>query len=172
MASKEVLGLIEPKFGKEIREGKLGDIQYLSDDVLIRFYYLRIWADVPFIPTAGAAYSGHSKNSQHYPKFDGSGKLLSEATAIDSIVLWEDNIIDFILAAISMGFTGLGYYPDGMYNGNRAHRFHFDCRKLKEGQKAATWLAKKVDGKTQYLALDYQNLLIHSKLPEDEGETH
>lgn len=63
---------------------------------------------------------------------------------------------DLLLAALRFGFTGIGVYPDWMYNNKKVGGLHLDVRPAQIN--GAQWLGIKDDNKQTYLSLNEANL--------------
>ena len=70
-----------------------------------------------------------------------------------------------VMDATRFGFTGIGYYPHWRWNDKACGGLHLDIRPLKwdaDGSKNYTqsrWLGVMIDGKQQYVELDFHNML-------------
>lgn len=121
------------------------------------FYFLRkldLFREYLGCPIILTSTNGgvHEKNSQHY-----------KGLAVDIIVPeYKNKVFELYLKAERFGFTGIGIYPDWQLDGKIHGGLHIDQR-IPNRHQGARWIGVKgEDGRNQYFALDYENLLYHA----------
>lgn len=138
-----------------------GSPEDISDNLLLRLDDFRDWLGVPIYVTSGVKKDGHSKRSYHYKE--------NGACAVDIVIPnYMESDFDLILDATRFGFTGIGFYPHWKWDGQTVGGLHLDMRPLKWDSddtlnySNSRWMGVMVDGKQEYIELDFQNVMDYS----------
>lgn len=148
-----------------------GDPSKMNRELILRLDDLRSYLNKPIIVTCGTQ-GKHSENSQHYL-----------GRAVDVVFPeFHGHPCDLLFSIERFGFTGIGYYPDWKYKGQRIGGFHLDNRELPFDADntlnyvSARWMglskSKYVDGVMtkyhQYIPLTHSNIIKHYSKGEEE----
>ena len=173
MATPETWQKVKKYFRPNSLIDKWGDPNAIQDGHLLKLYDLRVWIGLPVIVNAGVKLAGHSTKSYHYSQIDKDGWERGKCATDILIPTYELSPFDLLLDVFRFNFTGVGYYPDWRYNGQKIGGLHLDSRPLqiaKDGSpsfKQARWMGINQGGKQIYIPLTFQNLMKYSSY--DDG---
>ena len=118
MATDEVWKKLK-YFKKHSLIDRWGNVDLISDDLLLILDDFRHYIRKPVLVTSGTG-GKHSENSQH-----------SYGRAVDVCIPdFNHSPVDLCFTAMRFPFTGIGYYPFWMYNGEICGGLHLDIRPL------------------------------------------
>lgn len=127
-----------------------GDLDLLQLELVTRLDWFREHLGVPIHINCAADLTGHQQGSYHY-----------QGMAADIHCFGKVALADFALAAIKMGFNGVGVYPNWNTPG-----IHVDVRPSVPGKPMASWVCHR---KGSYKALDMNELsFIHCRAQRNQ----
>lgn len=145
-----------------------GDVNAISDDLLLKLDDFRHYIQSPVIVTAGVSERGHSTKSFHYKE--------NGACAVDIIIpQCQLHPIDLIMEATRFGFTGIGYYPHWKWRDKIVGGLHLDVRPLPLqadntlDYRHSRWLGVMRDGKQIYIPMTFDNVMKHYEEVKNEN---
>jgi len=141
-----------------------GDKDAISDSLLQHLDDFRHFISVPVFVTSGVRPETDGKTSYHTRS---RGSCAVDVVCPD----FRGHPVDLIFTAMRFGFTGIGYYPDWEWQGERCGGLHLDMRPLGIDANGtpnyghSLWMGIKEHGKhtQKYINLSYENLLKHLK---------
>ncbi len=117
-----------------------GDYKKMDTRIFDYLDAMREYCGKSIIIHCGYEEDGHTTNSQHY---------LGMATDYHIVGM---SLLDQYLLAEKFPWSAIGVYPDWKNPG-----IHADCRNLSPDRiRGKRWARKTIDGKKEYVALDYK----------------
>lgn len=144
-------------FRKDSPIDNWGDPDAIADYLLLRLDDFRRHIGVPIYVLHGTG-GVHSAASYHYVK--------NGACAVDiAIPEYPLTPIDLLIDVFRFDFTGVGFYPDWKFRGQKAKGLHLDCRPLMwdsdktKNFRENRWMGvRNPEGKQIYLPLNFENV--------------